>query len=132
DAERPAWHADYFVGVPAPAGAALVMLPVYAGFLGVPQTRVFALLACVYAVVIALLLVSRLPVYSGKHSGGRVRRDIVMPLMLAVVLYVLLLASYTWETLTASAVAYLAFLPFSMRAYARRAAREERATGEGK
>ena len=29
DLERPAWQAEYFVGVPAPAGAVLVLLPVY-------------------------------------------------------------------------------------------------------
>lgn len=124
DPDRPAWHGDYFVGVPAPAGAALVMLPVYLGFLGVPRPSFFAFVACAYAVGVALLLVSRLPVYSGKYSGGRVRRDVVMPVMLLVVLYVLLLASFTWQTMAASAIAYLVFLPFSMRAYTRRAARE--------
>ena len=49
----------------------------------------------------------------------------VMPLILLVVLYVLLLANFTWETLAASTILYLGFLPFSMRAYARRAEREE-------
>ena len=37
-AERDAkavWQSDYFIGVPAPAGAMLVLLPVYLGFLGV-------------------------------------------------------------------------------------------------
>src|SRR6185312_9756214 len=29
EGEQPAWQAEYFVGVPAPAGAVLVMLPLY-------------------------------------------------------------------------------------------------------
>lgn len=124
DPGRPAWKGDYFVGVPAPAGALLVLLPVYLGFLGVPLGVVPAFVASGYAVAVALLMVSRLPVYSGKSSGVRVRRDIVMPLMLGIVLYVALLFSYTWHTMAASVIAYLAGLPFSARAYARREARE--------
>lgn len=121
-----AWKADYFVGVPAPAGALLVLLPVYLGILGVPLGPVSAIVASIFTVGIALLLVSRLPVYSGK-SDLRVRRDIVMPLMLLSVLYVALLFSYTWLTLTATALIYLAALPFSARAYLRRERRGEAA-----
>jgi len=127
DDSRPAWQGDYFVGVPAPAGAGLVMLPIYLGFLGLAPNGMVAFGACVYTVVIAFLMVSRLPVYSGKVSGNRVRRELAVPLMLALVFYTLLLASYTWLTLAVSAVAYLIFLGFSVRAYSRRAAREEAA-----
>ena len=120
DPDRPAWKADYFVGVPAPAGALLVMLPIYAGFLGVPLNATFALLASGFAIAIALLMVSQLPVYSGKSSGSRIRRDIVMPLILGIVFYVALLFSYTWETTAVTAIGYLAALPLSIWAYARR------------
>ena len=44
--------------------------------------------------------------------------------ILAVVLYVLLLVSYPWYTLTASVAAYLVFLPFSVLAYSKRARKE--------
>src|SRR5215470_4738178 len=36
DPNRPAWAGNFFVGMPAPAGAITVLLPVYAHFLGVP------------------------------------------------------------------------------------------------
>lgn len=130
---HPAWQSDYFVGVPAPAGAVLVMLPIYLGFLGLEPGRVFGVISAFYAVLVALLMISRLPVYSGKSLGTKVRRDIVVPLMLAVVLYVLLLTTYTWQTITLSAIAYLIFLPLSMRSYTRRAEAEDaaEAAGEG-
>ena len=48
-----------------------------------------------------------------------------MPLILGLVFYVLLLFSYPWQTLSASALAYLIFLPLSARAYSRRAKLEE-------
>lgn len=123
DTDSPAWKADYFVGVPAPAGALLVLLPVYVGFLGLPHGPAFAFAAAAFTVLVAFLMISRLPVYSGK-TGVRVRRDMVMPMILGIVLYVALLASYTWHAMAATAVAFLVFLPFSALAYRRRAARE--------
>jgi CDP-diacylglycerol--serine O-phosphatidyltransferase len=120
----PGRHADYFVGVPAPAGAVLVLLPAYLGFLGMERTHLFAYASTIYAFLVALLLVSRLPVYSGKGIGTKIHRDIVLPLILVVVIYVSLLANYTWETLAASALIYLGSLPFGFRAYSRRAEQE--------
>ncbi|WP_454013426.1 CDP-diacylglycerol--serine O-phosphatidyltransferase [Aquamicrobium terrae] len=120
--DQPTWQSEYFVGVPAPAGALLVMLPLYLSFLGLPQTKEVALAAAAFTVLVAFLLVSRLPVYSGKSL--KLPGDRVLLIILAVVLYFLLLASYPWYTLSASALAYLVFLPFSMRAYARRAKQE--------
>src|ERR1700756_450784 len=38
DPDRPAWAANFFVGVPAPAGAIVVLLPIYAVFLGLSQS----------------------------------------------------------------------------------------------
>ncbi len=120
--DQPSWQSDYFVGVPAPAGALLVMLPLYLSFLGVQPTREVAFAGTAFTILIAFLLVSRLPVYSGKSV--KIPGDRVLLVILGVVLYFLLLASYPWYTLTASALVYLVFLPFSMRAYARRAKRE--------
>ena len=130
DPNRPAWRADYFTGVPAPAGALLVMLPVYLGFLGMPLGASVAYGASVYTVVIAFLLVSTLPVFSGKTSGTRVRGDAVMPLILAVAGYVLVLTSFTWQTMTVTAVAYLLFQPFSVRMYAARLKKDEQHAAE--
>jgi CDP-diacylglycerol---serine O-phosphatidyltransferase len=132
DPDRPLWQADYFVGVPAPMGAVLVLLPVYLGFVGLPLTPPYAFAASAYTVFIALLLISRIRIYSGKGPRKRISRDYVLPLIFLVVLYVLLLFTYTWYTLTASCVVYLLLLPFSMRAYAKRERREaEAAQGQG-
>jgi CDP-diacylglycerol---serine O-phosphatidyltransferase len=113
------WQNEFFVGVPAPMGALLVLLPVYLGFLGMPPTAPFSYVASAYTVLIGYLLISRLPVWSGK-SETRIRRDIVLPLMLIVVLYVALLMSFTWEVLAVTVAAYLVFLPFSARVWHKR------------
>ncbi|CAN7387649.1 CDP-alcohol phosphatidyltransferase family protein [Mesorhizobium caraganae] len=124
DNDRPIWQSEYFVGVPAPAGAVLVMLPLYLSFLrvGIEPSRPAAFVATGFTILVAFLLVSRLPVYSGKSL--KVPGDKVLPIILAVVLYVLLLMTYPWYTLTASVAGYLIFLPFSVRAYTKRALRE--------
>lgn len=116
---RAPWQSEYFVGVPAPAGAMLVLLPVYLGFLGLTTDRVFAFLSSGYTVLIAFLLISRLPVWSGK-SESRVRRDLVLPAMLGVVIYVAMLMSFTWEVMVFTVCAYLISLPFGARKWKRK------------
>jgi CDP-diacylglycerol--serine O-phosphatidyltransferase len=129
DLSRPAWQAEYFVGVPAPAGAVVVLLPVYLVFIGaIEPDRTVAFISSGFTVLIAILLVSRLPIYSGKKF--RIPGDKVLPGILAVVFFVLLLSTYTWETLAVSVIAYLVFLPLSARAYSRRAALEEAKAAE--
>lgn len=127
DKDRPKWQQGFFIGVPAPAGALLVLLPIYLGFLGFEPSWITAAFVACYTIVISYLMVSNLPVWSGKSMGARVPRTSVTPIILGVVLYVALLGNYTFATLTASSVAYLAFLPFSVRMYkrARNAAEKE-------
>jgi CDP-diacylglycerol---serine O-phosphatidyltransferase len=129
DPDRPAWASNFFVGMPAPAGAITVLLPIYASFLGLPRSAVLTWLTLVYTLGIASLMVSRLPVFSGKRVGTRVTPELVGPLIVCVVLSFALLIAYPWVLLTAVTLAYLACLPFgwlSYRGYERRS-RESRA-----
>ena len=116
DPNRPSWAANFFVGVPAPAGAITVLLPIYLSFLGVPQ---FAPVTLVYTLAIALLMVSRLPVFSGKKLGRRVPREMVLPGFVLVVLFVALLISYPWIVLSLGTLVYVACLPLSAISYRR-------------
>ncbi|MET0746930.1 MAG: CDP-diacylglycerol--serine O-phosphatidyltransferase [Rhizobium sp.] len=111
------WQSEYFVGVPAPAGAMLVLAPVYIGFLGVMPDKTFGSIAAIYTVIIGFLLVSRLPVWSGKTGGSGIRRDLVLPIILGVVVYVALLMSYTWEVMVVTVAGYLLSLPFGARSW---------------
>jgi CDP-diacylglycerol---serine O-phosphatidyltransferase len=117
DPNRPAWASNFFVGIPAPAGAITVLLPVYIHFLGMPPAAVIAPLTFIYTLVIAFLMVSRLPVFSGKKLGTRVQPDFVLLVFISVVLFFALLISYPWEVLTAGTLAYLVTLPFGWLSY---------------
>ncbi|MBB6483255.1 CDP-diacylglycerol--serine O-phosphatidyltransferase [Rhizobium lusitanum] len=117
---KASWQSEYFVGVPAPAGAMLVLLPVYLGFLGLTPDRTFAYWGAAYTVLIGFLLVSRLPVWSGKTEGNGIRRDLVLPIMLALMVYVALLMSYTWHVMVVTVVVYLLSLPLGARSWAKK------------
>jgi CDP-diacylglycerol--serine O-phosphatidyltransferase len=117
DPNRPAWTGNFFTGVPAPAGAITVLLPVYVNLLGLPYSMPLASFALVYTLAIAFLMVSRLPVFSGKRVGKRVPPEMVLPVFVLVVLFIALLISFPWEVLTIGTLCYLASLPFGWRSY---------------
>lgn len=122
DAPKPAFTQDYFVGVPAPMGALLVMLPIYLGHLGSMDLPVVsATVSLIYCVVVALLMVSQLPTWSFKKSTSRVPRDLVAPVFIAVVLFTALLVSFAWEMLTLGAFLYLLGLPIAFTSYRKQA-----------
>jgi CDP-diacylglycerol---serine O-phosphatidyltransferase len=119
DPDRPAWASNFFVGVPAPAGAITVLLPIYAAFLGLPRSDFLTWLTLFYTLAIAGLMVSRLPVFSGKRVGTRVPPDMVGPAAVLVVLFFALLIAYPWIILTTGTLSYLVSLPFGYLSYRR-------------
>jgi CDP-diacylglycerol---serine O-phosphatidyltransferase len=122
DPNRPAWAANFFVGMPAPGGAIAVFLPVYVNFLGAP--KILPALGVAYTLIIAFLMISKLPVYSGKTIGTRVQPDMVLPVFVLVVLFFALLISFPWEVMTTGTLLYLASLPFGFVSYLRYARSE--------
>src|SRR6266851_8674447 len=84
DPNRPVWAGKFFTGVPAPAGAITVLLPIYVYFLGMPLLSFVPPMTLVYTLAVAVLMVSRLPVFSGKRVGKRVAPEMVLPVFVAV------------------------------------------------
>ena len=117
DPDRPSWAGNFFTGMPAPAGAITVLLPIYVEFLGVPRLAVVAPVTLIYTLAIAFLMVSKVPVYSGKKFGTRVPPDMVLPVILCVIVFFALLVGYPWAVLTIGTLCYLAILPFGWLSY---------------
>jgi CDP-diacylglycerol--serine O-phosphatidyltransferase len=115
DPNKPAFAANYFTGVPAPAGAITVLLPIYLSFVGVPQPP--AVLTALFTLLIAFLMVSRLPVFSGKTVRMRVPPEMVLAVFVSVIFFIALLISYPWYILSAGSVLYLLSLPAGWRSY---------------
>ena len=123
-APRPAYAYNFFTGVPAPAGAGVVLFPLclglYAQSLGSDVLLANARHPRVNATVLigtAVLLVSTLPVWSFKNF--KVRSSYVLPLLLGTGLYVALLVTDPWAALALGGVIYLGMLPFSRRSFRR-------------
>jgi CDP-diacylglycerol---serine O-phosphatidyltransferase len=124
DPNKPAWAAKFFMGMPAPAGAITVLLPIYLYFLGVPRLPGTAHFTLVYTFAVAALMVSRLPVFSGKRVGKRVTPEMVLPVFVMVMLFFALLIAYPWKVLTIGTLCYLASLPFGYLSYRRHQRRD--------
>ena len=130
DPDKPAWAGNFFTGMPAPAGAIAVLLPIYIHLLGIARVGFPVALTLVYTLLIAFLMISRVPVFSGKRVGKRVRPEMVLPVFLLVVLFVALLISYPWEVLTVGTILYLGSLPFGVAAYKRLAEQDAAAKND--
>ena len=115
DPNRPLWAGNFFTGVPAPAGALVVMLPIYINLLGGPKFA--ATITLLYTLAIAFLMVSQLPVFSGKRVGKRVPPEMVLPVFVLVVLFIALLIAYPWWVLSIGTICYLACLPLGWVSY---------------
>ncbi len=95
------------------------MLPLYLQMsFNLPDSRWQTFAVAAYVVFVAGLMVSRIPHYSGKHIG-RVPRDIFILVLFAVAAALVLLASFPLEMLIVVSLAYLAMIPFSVRAWRR-------------
>ena len=120
----PDWHKDYFVGIPSPAAAMAVLLPLALSKIGIPVPPEAAALVALYTAAIALLMVSRFPTWSGKRLAQRIPTDSVMPFLIMAVLMIALLISYPFSILAIAAISYLGHLPFAWHAWRKRNAAE--------
>ena len=118
DPNRPAWHAHFFTGMPAPAGAIVGLLPLYLNLsvLNVPNGRFMISIYIVYVLIVALLMASRIPHFSGKKIG-RVPRDHVIVVLFGIVVSLLLLATFPMEMLIFFSLLYLGTIPFAIRRF---------------
>lgn len=115
DPNKPPFAVNFFTGMPAPAGAICVLLPMYLVFIGFDPLP--SPLVAVYTLAIGFLMVSRLPVFSGKKFGGKVAPEMVLPVVVMVVLFIAVLISYPWHLLSAAALLYLFSLPVGWMSY---------------
>lgn len=136
DEDKPRWQSNYFTGVPAPAGAITVLLPLYLEGVGVVDMRSWPISIAIYAFIIAMLLVSMLPTYSGKLAGERIAREYVAPILAVAALLVGLLVTYPYATLSITTLLYLSMIPWSWHRFRReleawKAAKQGQSPGQG-
>lgn len=130
-ADEPRKTAGFLTGVPAPAGAGLVFLPMYL-WLSAKDFPVLAQfrepwIVGVWMVAMAFLMISNLPTLS--WGKVRPRRSVRLMLIMLVGMTVAGLILETWWTLIGICVVYLGSIPIGLIAY-NRVKPQRRSAGE--
>jgi CDP-diacylglycerol--serine O-phosphatidyltransferase len=117
--DQPHKSAGFLTGVPAPAGAALLLLPI---LLWLASDRQWTWLqdyrlVAPWAAAIAFLVISSLATYS--WTSFRLRRRVRLEAIVFIAIVGGALLTAPWETLSVLALLYLATIPFSILSYAR-------------
>ena len=111
----------YFMGIPSPAGAILVMLPMYASFAFDSDQIIPDTLLSIYIAGVGFLMIGRFPVWSFKTTRISQRRVKVFLVGFAAIGAAI--AIYTWVALVVLSLIYIGaviwMLPASRRAIAR-------------
>ncbi len=113
----PPWAFNFFSGVPSPGGAGLAVLPLIFSFIAGDTGVRHPLLTATILIVVAGLMVSRVPTYSLKKF--KIRNVWVLPTMLLIGLFAAGIVVMPWPTLALIGIAYLVSLPFGVVSYRR-------------
>ena len=113
--ERESWKINFFEGVPSPAAAGLVLLPLILNLSGLIQFENYTVLGFISILLTSILMVSKIPTYSLKRI--LIPRHSTIFLLLGIGIYVSLLIFYTFETLFFSGIIYILLIPISFFHY---------------
>ncbi len=113
--ESESWKINFFEGVPSPAAAGLVLLPLILNLSGIIQFDNYKALSAAAILTASILMVSKIPTYSFKRIV--ISRNNAIFLLLGIGVYVSLLIFYTFETLFFTVIGYLLLIPISFFHY---------------
>tara|TARA_B100001123_G_scaffold406482_1_gene497786 strand:+ start:438 stop:1235 length:798 start_codon:yes stop_codon:yes gene_type:complete len=105
------WKINFFEGVPSPAAAGLILLPLILSLSGLIEFQNNAIISSVVILIVAGLMVSKLPTYSLKRI--LIPRNLAIFLLLGIGIYIGLLIFYTFQTLFFTGIVYVSLIPVS-------------------
>lgn len=113
DEPQPSYWSNFFVGVPAPAAAALAILPIMLSF----EFPEFEFLRSNWFCgtilsVVAMLMISRIPTISTKKM--KIPTYMVLPMLVVVVLFATLIFTQPWLVLSIMTVFYAISIPIGV------------------
>lgn len=114
DEKQPDYWTHFFMGVPAPAGGGLAMLPLvlwlaFDGEVAFFRERWFVMIFVIFA---GAMMASRIPTFCLKHLHlGKTARSLVGIVLIALLVG---LVSCPWKALAVLGVGYLISLPFAV------------------
>lgn len=125
---RAPWRKKFFQGTPAPASAALLLMPFYTRFLDI-DVVIPSFIILTYTVAISLMAASSIPTFSFK-SVGSIPRQSVRGGLIVIILVASFVATYTWEAFIFFGFLYLSTIPFSIYKFSKYEKNEIKLTHE--
>ena len=116
-ADQPHKSAGYLTGVPAPAAAGLVLLPIYLWLVTGVEAFRSPFVSAPWLGFVAFLMIGSFATFS--WSSLRLRRNIRLEAIAGVAILFGALLSAPWATLSAICLVYLLLIPLSIRSYGR-------------
>ena len=105
-----------FYGIPSPAAAGVIMIPLYLNFIDQVQfTFNYPLICAVLTIFAGIMMISRVPTPSVKNLKVKTLYFRLMIISVAIVL--IFLISYFWQTTLLVAIAYLLISLLSLLTY---------------
>jgi len=124
-ADQPHKSAGFLTGVPAPAAAGLLLLPIYLWLVTAHPFFSAVYVVAPWAAFVAFLMISNVATFS--WSALRLRRGVRLWVLVVVALVGGALVSAPWATLSVLSILYLIAIPFGIRSYAK--VKRQRAAG---
>jgi CDP-diacylglycerol---serine O-phosphatidyltransferase len=109
--EAETWKINYFEGVPSPAAAGLVLLPLILNLSELFNYQNNLAISSFAILFTSILMVSKIPTYSLKRII--IPRNLTIFLLLGIGIYVSLLIFYTFKTLFITGLIYIILIPIS-------------------
>ena len=113
--ENESWKINFFEGVPSPAAAGLILLPLILSLSELIQFKNISNVSLIVILITSLLMVSKIPTYSLKRI--LIPRHLAIFLLLGIGIFLGLLIFYTFETLFFSGLIYITLIPISFFHY---------------
>ncbi len=115
---QPKYWDNFFVGVPAPAAACIVLLPLMLSF-EFEGNAIFAndIINAIIMSVVAILMVSKIPTISTKKM--KVPTYLVLPMLIMVIFFAALIVTKPWLILSLSVSLYIITLPLGIISFVR-------------
>ena len=113
--ETETWKINFFEGVPSPAGAGLVLLPLILSLSDIIKIDNYSFLSAIFILGTSFLMVSKVPTYSLKRI--LISRNYAIFLLLGIGIFVSLLIFYPFKTLFFTGVVYIFLIPISFLNY---------------
>ena len=113
--ENQDWKINFFEGIPSPAAAGLILLPLILNLSGFYEFKNNAVISCAVILMTSFLMVSKIPTYSLKRIA--IPRNLAVFLLLGIGIVLSLLIFYPFKTLFISGIVYILIIPISFIHY---------------